>query len=379
MPELITLSNRYFVCLAGQHKTVPLDPFTYRPDMYPKFVEIDYLAGTFQAVEQSELKSLTFYVTWDVDELPTYGDDVVVILMGDEWCRFPSYLGKVRAVFRSHANWPMYTGNLANGVTYGNIISGAQLLRLHLLGLPGRLRYLLKRFVRGYKPTKTHLIPLGYANQLALPTAPLQKRVTDVSFMGSINNELPSKRSLKYWLRSPKTAAREQMLKNARELQKRPELNVYLQGTEQFSGNLLNSASQVEAEKIRYSEKMMDTKICLVPRGSSLETFRLFEAVRYGCIAICEHLPKRWYYSGLPAVQIDNWNDLERVVDELLGDSQRLERLHQDALRYWETRCSEAALGRYLVAQLSQANVSLKSSEKKNSFSNLRAHADREP
>ena len=99
----------------------------------------------------------------------------------------------------------------------------------------------------------------------------------------------------------------------------------------------------------------MDTKICLVPRGSSLETFGLFEAVRYGCIAICEKLPRRWYYEGLPAIRIERWNQLEGIVDDLLGNPERLEPLHQEALRYWQTACSEEVLGRYMTARLAQA------------------------
>lgn len=357
------LSNRYFVCLPNQQQTTPLNPFDYRSDNYPKFIEIDYLAGAFRVIEQSGLKNLTFYITWDVCELPAYGDDVVVVLMGDEWCRFPSYLGKVRAVFRSHANWPMYTGDLANGVTYSNVISGIQFLRLQLIGLPGRLLYLVNRYFRRQTyPTRTHIIPLGYANQLDLPATRLRDRTTDVSFMGSVNNELPSKRSLKYWLRSPKTVAREQMLKNAYTLQQNhPDLTVYLQGTEQFTGNLLGGGQSLEDEKNRYSRKLMDTKICLVPRGSSLETFRLFEAVRYGCVVICEKLPQRWYYDGLPAIKIGTWDNLERMVSDLLGDPERLEQLQQDALSYWQTRCSETALGRYITTQLTSANVTLES------------------
>lgn len=354
MQKPALLSNTYAVCLPDQRAAVRLDPFNYRPADFPKFIEIDYLAKAFQAAERAAtVGGLTFYVTWSVRELPSYGDDVVAILMGDEWCRFPYYLGKVRAVFRSHANWPMYTGNLAHGVTYSNAIAGVQFLRLHFKGFPGRLSY-LKRVLEGLPvATETHLIPLGYANQAALPVTPFADRTTDLVFMGSMNNELPSVYSPKYWLRSPKTVARTQMLRGAREFQaRRPDLNVYLQGTAQFAGNALDNGPATENEKSRYSSLMMDAKVCLVPRGSSLETFRLFEAVRYGCVAICERLPERWYYEGLPAVQIGDWRELEGVLDHLFGDPERLERLHRDALDFWHTRCSEEVLGRFIVEQL---------------------------
>lgn len=351
-------SNMFFVCLPDRREAVPFDPFRYEQGDYPGFIEIDYLAGAFQTLERaSTLENLTFYITWNIQELPSYGDDVVVVLMGDEWCRFPSYLGKVRAIFRSHNNWPMYTGKLADGLSYGNVITFLQFMRLHLLGLPGRVAYLAswcRNLLRGQaRKTETYIIPLGYANQLNLPITPLKERTTDLIFMGSLNNQIPDKSSLKYWLQSPKNVAREQMLESAHTLQrKRPDLHIYLQGTEQFTGNLFGKVLLVEDEKTRYSRKMMNARICLVPRGSSLETFRLFEAVRYGCVAICDRLPERWYYSGLPAVQLDNWNNLEGIVEELLGNPDRMQRLHQAALDYWQTACSEAVLGRFIAEQL---------------------------
>jgi hypothetical protein len=41
----------------------------------------------------------------------------------------------------------------------------------------------------------------------------------------------------------------------------------------------------------RYSEIMADTKICLAPRGSSVESCRFFEGMRQGCVVICNRLP----------------------------------------------------------------------------------------
>ena len=350
-------SNHFFICLPDQVNARPFDPFAYEQSDYPGFIEIDYLAGALRTLEQESDLKLTFYVTWNVRELPSYGDDVVAVLMGDEWCRFPDYLGKIRALFRSHDNWPMYTGNLAAGWSYTNVVALLQFLRLHLLGLPGRVAY-LARWCRSLlqgrtRRTETYIIPLGYANQSDLPIVPLDDRTTDLTFMGSLNNQVPPKGSLKYWLQSPKNAAREQMLKSVRALQqKRPDLNIYLQGTEQFTGNLLGEGLDLADEKRRYSARMMDAKICLVPRGSSLETFRLFEAMRYGCVAVCDPLPKRWYYEGLPAIQIDDWNNLEQLVGELLADPVKMQRLHQAALDYWRTSCSEAVLGRFIAEQL---------------------------
>lgn len=362
------LLNSYFICLVGSARPVPFDPFTYEASHFSGFIEIDYLAKALQELERQEvIKGLTFYITWDTVTLPSYGQNIVAILMGDEWCRFPHYLGQVSAIFRSHSNWPMYTGKVKNGLTYGNIIALIQFVRMHILGLPGRWHYLRSMLKKSRIPTRTFVIPLGYANQANLPVKPLTQRNTDLSFMGSMNNVLSKKTSLKYWLNSPKTASREQMVENIKALQKRhPELSTYVHGSGEFTGNMLRSEPQIEDEKARYSNRLMDSKIVLVPRGSSLETFRLFEAMRYGSIAICENLPQRWYYQNLPALPIDRWNHLESLVLELLSDPERLKALHQEALEYWQNVCSEAILGKYMSVQLAQekaAHMSLDRSD----------------
>src|SRR6202000_1779185 len=64
----------------------------------------------------------------------------------------------------------------------------------------------------------------------------------------------------------------------------------------------------------RYTEIMADTKITLAPRGSSVETYRFFEAMRQGCVVICDRLPPHWFYDGCRALQIDDGGTLEAEV-----------------------------------------------------------------
>lgn len=99
----------------------------------------------------------------------------------------------------------------------------------------------------------------------------------------------------------------------------------------------------------------MNTKICLVPRGSYFETFRFFEALRYGCIVIAEKLPSHWFYDGSPAIQVADWSELDDVI-ELIENNSLLE-LHQKSLDWWNTLCSETAVGKYMADKLNSIQV----------------------
>ena len=99
----------------------------------------------------------------------------------------------------------------------------------------------------------------------------------------------------------------------------------------------------------RYSEIMADAKICLAPRGSSVETYRFFEGMRQGCVVICNRLPPHWFYVGCPAIQIDDWGNLEAEVRALTADPQRLLDLHRETVAWWRTKLSEPAIGRLIA------------------------------
>jgi hypothetical protein len=103
-----------------------------------------------------------------------------------------------------------------------------------------------------------------------------------------------------------------------------------------------------------YSYEMMRAKICVVPRGTSFETFRFFEAIRYGCVVITEALPRRWFYDGSPAIQLRNWAKLEETLVALLRDGELMQRKHTAALEWWKNVCSEAAVGTYIADVVQQ-------------------------
>jgi hypothetical protein len=232
------------------------------------------------------------------------------------------------------------------------VLAHAHFLRDAARRLPGRRR-LARRQRRQRNLPPIYPIPLGYANQIALPIKPIEAREVDVFFAGSVTHKDYPAWSLKRWLGTPKDLARRQMLAGLdKARQNRPGLTVDLRLQSNFRRSIKASAAD-------YSEGLMNARICLAPRGASLETYRFFEAMRYGCLTIADALPLHWFYEGAPALQVRDWRELPDLLTHWLNDEDRLRARHRDTLAWWETRCSEAAVGRYFAEKLNATDVAL--------------------
>jgi hypothetical protein len=161
-------------------------------------------------------------------------------------------------------------------------------------------------------------------------------------------NVRPGQKGWRRWIETPKEVGRRAMLQAVERLrQSRPDFR--------FDGGVTDQ--RVAGEIGSYSERMMNAKICLAPRGSVVESFRWFEGLKFGCLVISERLPKRWYYEGAPVIQIDDWNELEAVIAPYLQDDAKLEQYRLRSLEYWDRKCSEEAFGRYLANCLNTGTV----------------------
>ena len=190
------------------------------------------------------------------------------------------------------------------------------------------------------------VVPLGYARQTDLPGRPFESRRYPVGFLGSIENREYSKFSPKRLVASPKVIARSRMAASLETMAAAAPGAVFYGTTASFTESTMTGAGD------RYSEIMADTKIALSPRGSSVETYRFFEAMRQGCVVICDRLPPHWFYAGSPAIQIDDWGDLDGVVSALLADPERLEGLHRKSLAWWNEKLSERAVAQLIARRL---------------------------
>jgi Exostosin family len=352
------LSNQYYLYIHRGQEPIPWNP----PDPHPlDWVNYSYFGKVFEEMEKSlKMDDLVFYLTWDnVDELPSYGPNVVSIIIGDEWCRKPMYCHKVLAIFKCYGTRPILGCNPFFHPSYLNLLTLVQFLKNCLHRLPGEINYLLHKlkYLWGFskKIAPIYDLPLGYDRQSSLPTKDIENRQYDIFFAGSVVHGIHPTWSLKAWINNPKTLSRKIMISNIDKIKRNyQDLKIELSITSSFG-----SSSKDALDEKGYSEKMMNSKICLVPRGTSFETFRFFEAMRYGCIVVAEVLPSRWFYNGSPAIQINNWSELEIILPRLLENSSLMTEIYQASLDWWKTKCSEAVVGNYMTEKLnSLANLS---------------------
>ncbi len=97
-------------------------------------------------------KGLVFYLTNDLQQLPSYGTNVVVLVIGDEWCRILLYSHKVRAIFKCYGTLPILGCNPFLNLSYLNLLALVQYLRIWLLRVAGVTNFYfqkVKNFLSG--------------------------------------------------------------------------------------------------------------------------------------------------------------------------------------------------------------------------------------
>lgn len=353
MPIKPSASHQYYLYI---NKTcTPWD--IYNPDQGNKWFGT-YFSRALQIVDQTLLqRNLTFYITMtEVDELPSYGENVIVLILGDEFYRVPKYVTKVGAIYKCYGfnqlrEQAQYFAPLLKPSYFKVSLLGQYLKNFFLHRLWLKLNYefcrLQQLLLGGDTVAPLFDIQPGYFNSEELPIKPLSQRSLDVFFDGSVHNCLYPIWSLRYWSKTPKAISRAAMLRNLQHFkQKYPQFQVKIGQNSEF--NVIDG----ETAGDNYSENMMNTKICIAPRGTTYESYRHFEAMRYGCIIVSEPLPSRWYYAGAPVVEVTNWHNLEEVLQRLLENKPLMQELHERMLHHWQTKCSEAAAGQYIAETL---------------------------
>ncbi len=88
-----------------------------------------------------------------------------------------------------------------------------------------------------------------------------------------------------------------------------------------------------------YRDLLLDTIFVPCPRGtSSLDTYRLVEALECGCIPIVEKRPENYFaklFGNFPFLAVDHWSEAPMMINELLSDRKKLEKLRLSCNKWW--------------------------------------------
>jgi hypothetical protein len=98
-----------------------------------------------------------------------------------------------------------------------------------------------------------------------------------------------------------------------------------------------------------YTELLYDSKIVLSAKGFVVpECFRIYEAMRAGCIVISEKLPDVEFYNTVSIIQVENWNNVDKIIKGLLSDEDKMKELSDISLKHYKDFFSGMGVAQYI-------------------------------
>lgn len=200
-------------------------------------------------------------------------------------------------------------------------------------------------------------IPLGYYAKQQKKLVPMEERLYNISFIGCLNRNRMQLASLVS--RIPKLMLvllgwRKQNGKYRRNFA--PVISfvnhlcewMYPRDIYKFTGDFAQGFAPET-----YLNLMHTTKISLCPRGwHNVESFRIYESMRAGCVVITEKLPDRSYYKDIPVIQVDDWKEGLDVAKDLLKDTDKLTSLGAACRQFYESKLSPEATAKIIIDRL---------------------------
>lgn len=296
------------------------------------------------------------YLTWDNDSLPEYGPHVVAVLIGEESGLIPRYARHVRMVARVMSRYPFLGLRRWLPVTRLTFLLSLKHLRNWVRHFWSWLRFQFPpsswpKPVRE-NPHIVHL-PWGSASLQELTMKKISERPYSYFFSGGISHK--TDRGYRKIIGGPKIYSRQALVEAIDKLEaKYPEL-----ASNRAIVVHKNVGTGALKDNDAYAQRMMDSKVCLAPRGTVADTWRFFEGLKSGSVVITNPLPDEWYYRDAPVIQLDCWKDLEDVLIPLLANEAKLEEIHENAVKYWNSVCGEEAVGRYLARALRESGLNV--------------------
>jgi hypothetical protein len=124
-----------------------------------------------------------------------------------------------------------------------------------------------------------------------------------------------------------------------------------------YKKNIVKTTGFRQGDTIEdYLETLSNSKICLVPKGLSSETFRYTEAFASGCIVITTEKISTWFYENSPAFFVQNWNEVnDEFIDKILELDLLIEK--EKSLNYYQKYLSPQANANYILKILSEKKI----------------------
>ncbi len=281
------------------------------------------------------IRDRRWFIAYDSDtDLPDLDRDCVVFVYGDERSLLPWRYRQAGLILKCMGHEPYRTE--CTRLDLAHALDRVRIARNRALN--ARLKLRLGRTAYADLVGRTLPFPLGYARQPELPLKPFATRRYVLWFSGSSRNTAASRSAVRSrMINEPKFAARRRMAAAVDRVRAvHPDWPIDLA--------LLPSYAATRVAPPGYADALMDTKIALVPRGTTPETHRFFEAMRAGCVVVGEPLPDFWFYRSAPSIRLRNWAALPAIVEGLMARPERLQALHEASRRWWAMVCSPAAL-----------------------------------
>jgi hypothetical protein len=102
----------------------------------------------------------------------------------------------------------------------------------------------------------------------------------------------------------------------------------------------------------------MHSKIALAPKGwINNETFRMYEAMKYGCVVVTDILPEREYYKNIPVIQVENWKDGFKQIRSILKNKKLMHELSLKHKAFYDEYLSPKATAKIVADKLNSIKL----------------------
>lgn len=192
-------------------------------------------------------------------------------------------------------------------------------------------------------------IPLGFFNDYD-QIVPMKERLFQTSFIGCLNRN-------RIKLASEVSGFSERIISIGNFFNKSTMLSLINYNSQRRNPNSyfgFNEDFNKGLDGETFSWILSHSRIAFCPKGwVNTETFRLYEAMRLGCVVISEYLPDRSYYEDIPIFQIKDWKSGVELAKDISEDVSLLEQVGNANREFYESTFNPKIVARKISSEIS--------------------------